>query len=77
VIHTGEVRDVSVSSSSDNCGNIASALGNEGNWPNVAHNREGASERERSGDKVAVADEHTIYDMTRFVARRIIERLEL
>jgi hypothetical protein len=31
VIHTGGVRDVSVSSSSDNCGNIASALGNEGN----------------------------------------------
>jgi hypothetical protein len=44
---------------------------------NAAHNRGSSSERQRSRDKITVADEYTINNMTRFVARGIVEGLEL
>jgi hypothetical protein len=44
---------------------------------NAAHNRKSSSERQRSRDKIAVADKNTVNNMTRFVPSRIIEGLEL
>jgi hypothetical protein len=74
-IHTGEVKDISGRSSSENCGSFASVRTKS--ELNVAHNRESSSERQRSRDKIAVADKNTVDNMTRFVSRRIIEGLEL